>query len=91
MKCSALISSALLSSLLLCTSFANSEAAKEPKVTDKVFFDVEIDGKPAGRVVIGLFGKVRNKNYLSFSRFLLSTLSAGYNNSLNKSSRITCC
>ncbi|KAL8154304.1 hypothetical protein V2J09_012064 [Rumex salicifolius] len=27
------------------------------EVTHKVFFDVEIDGKPAGRIVIGLFGK----------------------------------
>ena len=25
----------------------------------QVYFDVEIDGKPAGRVVMGLFGKVR--------------------------------
>ena len=26
----------------------------------QVFFDVEIDGKPAGRIVMGLFGKVRH-------------------------------
>jgi hypothetical protein len=25
---------------------------------DQVFFDIEIGGKPAGRVVMGLFGKV---------------------------------
>ena len=25
----------------------------------QVFFDVEIDGKPAGRITMGLFGKVR--------------------------------
>ncbi|OUZ99092.1 Cyclophilin-like peptidyl-prolyl cis-trans isomerase domain [Macleaya cordata] len=33
----------------------SDETLKE--VTHKVFFDVEIDGKPAGRVVMGLFGK----------------------------------
>ncbi|OEL34796.1 hypothetical protein BAE44_0004185, partial [Dichanthelium oligosanthes] len=28
------------------------------KVTSKCFFDVEVDGQPSGRVVIGLFGEV---------------------------------
>jgi peptidylprolyl isomerase len=27
------------------------------KVTNKVFFDIDIDGKPAGRITMGLFGK----------------------------------
>ncbi|KAJ8452695.1 hypothetical protein Cgig2_005031 [Carnegiea gigantea] len=27
------------------------------EVTHKVFFDIEIDGKPAGRIIMGLFGK----------------------------------
>ena len=27
----------------------------------QVFFDVEIDGKPAGRITMGLFGKVGNR------------------------------
>lgn len=30
--------------------------ADEGKVTHRVFFDIEIDGKPAGRIVMGLFG-----------------------------------
>jgi peptidylprolyl isomerase len=31
-------------------------AAAEPQVTHKVYFDVSIGGKPAGRIVMGLFG-----------------------------------
>lgn len=27
-------------------------------VTHKVFFDITIDGKNAGRIIIGLFGKI---------------------------------
>jgi peptidylprolyl isomerase len=27
------------------------------KITNKVFFDVDVDGAPAGRIVMGLFGK----------------------------------
>jgi len=36
--------------------FTVLDAKKGPKVTNKVFFDIEIDGVAAGRVVIGLFG-----------------------------------
>ena len=35
---------------------ALAEKATKGKVTGKVFFDVEIDGVKAGRIVIGLFG-----------------------------------
>ena len=31
--------------------------AKDPYVTDKVFFDITIGGEKAGRIEIGLFGK----------------------------------
>lgn len=45
---------------LTAVSFANVASAKSPvdgEVTDKVFFDVTIGDEPAGRIVIGLFGK----------------------------------
>ncbi|PAA50852.1 hypothetical protein BOX15_Mlig005757g1 [Macrostomum lignano] len=42
--------------MLLFSSFHTGASAKGPKVTDKVFFDITIGGKPAGRIVIGLFG-----------------------------------
>lgn len=36
---------AILASLLVC---ATAEEKRGPKITSKVFFDVEIDGKDAG-------------------------------------------
>jgi peptidylprolyl isomerase len=35
---------------------AMAESPSKGKVTTKVFFDIEIDGKDAGRIVMGLFG-----------------------------------
>lgn len=36
------------------------------EITSKVFFDIQIDGKPAGRIVIGLFGKTVPKTAENF-------------------------
>lgn len=38
----------------------------EPKVTKKAFFDITIDGKPAGRIVMGLYGDVVPKTVDNF-------------------------
>lgn len=35
-------------------------------ITDKVFFDINIDGRPAGRVVIGLYGDLVPKTAANF-------------------------
>ena len=32
-------------------------SATKPLVTDKVFFDIELDGEPFGRIVFGLWGR----------------------------------
>lgn len=34
-----------------------ASAAKGPKITHKVYFDIEQNGEPLGRVVMGLYGK----------------------------------
>ena len=47
----------------LALTLAGSMAAT---VTNKVFFDMEIDGKPAGRIVMGLYGKVVPKTVENF-------------------------
>jgi len=39
---------------------------KGPTVTNKVFFDIEIAGKPAGRVIMGLYGKTVPKTVENF-------------------------
>ncbi len=53
---------------LLFTAFA-SVMASEPlaEITEKVFFDISIDGEAAGRIVFGLFGTVVPKTATNFA------------------------
>ena len=54
----AIVSCALVAALFLLTSnVATAKEAADCKVTNAVYFDVEIDGEPAGRIVMGLFGE----------------------------------
>jgi peptidylprolyl isomerase len=47
----------------LLASFALSA---DPKVTNRVFFDIDINGESAGRITIGLFGEVVPKTVENF-------------------------
>ncbi|KAK9940776.1 hypothetical protein M0R45_017417 [Rubus argutus] len=62
--------SLLLCALVLFGALALIEAKKSKEdlkeVTTKVYFDVEIAGKPAGRIVMGLFGKAVPKTAENF-------------------------
>ncbi|CAK0782758.1 hypothetical protein CVIRNUC_005953 [Coccomyxa viridis] len=61
---------ACLAALCICmlnlNAVAGKKKSKSPEITNKVFFDVEIDGKPAGRITMGLFGKVVPKTAENF-------------------------
>lgn len=54
--------------VLLCALLGCALAGRliDAEVTNRVFFDVTIDGAPAGRIVIGLFGKVVPKTAENF-------------------------
>eukprot|EP01130_Rhizamoeba_saxonica_P000807 TRINITY_DN10719_c0_g1_i1.p1 TRINITY_DN10719_c0_g1~~TRINITY_DN10719_c0_g1_i1.p1 ORF type:complete len:191 (-),score=57.16 TRINITY_DN10719_c0_g1_i1:27-599(-) len=59
--------------VLVATSLV---AGKGPKITDKVFFDIEIGGESAGRIVFGLYGGTVPKTVANFVG--LATHSEGY-------------
>ncbi|CAD5208717.1 unnamed protein product [Bursaphelenchus xylophilus] len=77
MKLLAFIGSLALLSVVLCAD----EKPKGPKVTDKVFFDIEIGGKSAGTVEIGLFGKTVPKTVKNFVELCKKPAGEGYVNS----------
>lgn len=59
-------------SSLILESIAISEM---PEITEKVYLEISIDDVPAGRIVLGLFGKVAPRTVKNFKR--LCTCDAG--------------
>ncbi|XP_065879052.1 peptidyl-prolyl cis-trans isomerase CYP20-1 [Euphorbia lathyris] len=70
MASSRLLSLTFLWTLVLLGTLTLIQAKKSKvnlkEITHKVYFDVEIAGKPAGRIVIGLFGKAVPKTTENF-------------------------
>jgi len=60
---------------------SSDAAAKGPKITDVVFFDITIGGKPAGRIEIGLFGGSVPKTAENFKQLALKEEGQGYKGS----------
>eukprot|EP01116_Phalansterium_solitarium_P005448 TRINITY_DN1709_c0_g1_i2.p1 TRINITY_DN1709_c0_g1~~TRINITY_DN1709_c0_g1_i2.p1 ORF type:complete len:207 (-),score=98.13 TRINITY_DN1709_c0_g1_i2:188-808(-) len=66
MKISVALVGAFLFYFAVSSSFGTAEAKKGPKITNKVFFDITIDGEAAGRIVFGLYGKTVPKTVENF-------------------------
>ena len=49
-----------------------AEAAKGPKITNKVYFDIEHGGESLGRITLGLYGKTVPK-VCNILQLILST------------------
>ncbi|XP_054000670.1 peptidyl-prolyl cis-trans isomerase 5 isoform X2 [Hylaeus anthracinus] len=67
--------------LSVFSSSTNADDKKGPKVTDKVWFDISIDGKPEGRIEIGLFGKTVPKTVQNFVELAKKPQGEGYKGS----------
>ncbi|XP_078601866.1 peptidyl-prolyl cis-trans isomerase 6-like [Branchiostoma floridae x Branchiostoma japonicum] len=69
---------AILAACVIFLLLPNDRDPQGPKVTEKVWFDITIGGEPAGRVEIGLFGKIVPKTVRNFATLAKREKPEGY-------------
>ncbi|XP_044501436.1 peptidyl-prolyl cis-trans isomerase-like [Mangifera indica] len=63
---------------MMCVNAMAEDLELQAKVTTKCFFDVDIGGEPAGRIVMGLFGDVVPKTVENFRALCTGEKGYGY-------------
>ncbi|XP_055685889.1 peptidyl-prolyl cis-trans isomerase 5 [Lutzomyia longipalpis] len=67
--------------VFLAVAYVAADSSKGPTVTEKVYFDITIGGKPAGKIVIGLFGGTVPRTAKNFKELAEKPEGEGYKGS----------